>query len=139
MHNLASLIRPWTDANIPEEFNVRITQLVLDSRKVQPGDTFVALSYHAVNGHDFIPAAVNNGAVAVIAQATEEHPHGSYEEQSGTLIVYLSDLNMILSAIALRAYGDIDTKLIGVTGTNGKTTITQIIAQWIELVGQKPQ
>lgn len=137
MHNLASLIRPWTDANIPEEFNVRVTQLVLDSRKVQPGDTFVALSGHAVNGHDFIPAAVNSGAVAVIAQATEEHPHGSYEEKNGTLIVYLSDLNMILSAIALRAYGDIDAKLIGVTGTNGKTTITQIIAQWIELVGQK--
>ena len=103
MHNLASLIRPWTDANIPEEFNVRVTQLVLDSRKVPPGDTFVALSGHAVNGHNFIPAAVNSGAVAVIAHATEEYHHGSDEETNGNLNVYPRYLNMILTAISLLA------------------------------------
>nr|WP_194717256.1 UDP-N-acetylmuramoyl-L-alanyl-D-glutamate--2,6-diaminopimelate ligase [Vibrio sp. S9_S30] len=131
------MIRPWTDANIPEALNVRIAKLVLDSRKVQPGDVFIALSGHAINGHDFIPSAINGGAAAVLAQATEAHPHGSYEVQNGVLIFYLSDLPMILSALSLRAYGEIDVKLIGVTGTNGKTTITQIIAQWIELVGKK--
>ncbi len=137
MHNLASLISPWIDVSIPKEFNVDVRRLVLDSRKVRSGDVFVALSGHTMNGHDFITLAISHGAVAVLAQATKAYQHGSMENKSGVLVVYINELNQILSALSLRVYGQPDTKIVGVTGTNGKTTITQIIAQWIELIGKK--
>ncbi len=52
-------------------------------------------------------------------------------------VIYVSELNVILSGLAGQVCSSQATKLIGVTGTNGKTTITQLIAQWLDLVGQR--
>lgn len=137
MQNLSSLIRPYIGSEIPESLDCPVGKLVLDSRKIQEGDVFVALSGHVSNGHDFIPKALKSGAAAVIAQANEEHAHGIIEEMNGAAIVYVQDLPTQLSALAIELCGDIDMPLVVVTGTNGKTTITQIIAQWIELLGKR--
>lgn len=116
---------------------MEVTHLELDSRAVSSGDIFVAVIGHAVDGRRFIDKAIELGASAVIAQACEEHAHGSVELRNGVAIAYVQDLNQELSALAGRVYQSDATQLIGVTGTNGKTTITQLIAQWLELVGHR--
>ncbi|WP_261903590.1 UDP-N-acetylmuramoyl-L-alanyl-D-glutamate--2,6-diaminopimelate ligase [Vibrio fortis] len=134
---LSSLLSPWGAFDCAELAEVEVTHLELDSRAVSSGDIFVAVIGHAVDGRRFIDKAIELGASAVIAQACEEHVHGSVELRNGVAIAYVQDLNQELSALAGRVYQSDTTQLIGVTGTNGKTTITQLIAQWLELVGQR--
>ncbi|PMH39927.1 UDP-N-acetylmuramoyl-L-alanyl-D-glutamate--2,6-diaminopimelate ligase [Vibrio sp. 10N.286.49.B3] len=134
----ATLISPWVDISDSPVHNLLISHLELDSRKVGSGDTFVAVIGHAVDGRKFISSALSQGASSVIAEACERNPHGSIEWVDGVAIVYIQELNQHLSALAGRFYHQqaSENALIGVTGTNGKTTITQLIAQWLELLDQ---
>ncbi|MGF1908932.1 UDP-N-acetylmuramoyl-L-alanyl-D-glutamate--2,6-diaminopimelate ligase [Vibrio kasasachensis] len=127
------LLAPWLEVELPAA-NVVVKQLELDSRKVAKGVTFVAVAGHAVDGRQFIESAINKGANAVIAQACQNKPHGLIELQGEINIIYIAGLTELLSELAGRLYGQHNNQLIGVTGTNGKTTITQLIAQWLELV-----
>lgn len=130
--SLATLLAPWLELTDSVLDEIQVQALQLDSRELQPGDTFVAIIGHALDGRQYIDKAIKNGANAVIAQACTNHSHGNIEYKNGCPIVYLNDLNITLSALAGRYYQS-NTKLVGVTGTNGKTTITQLIAQWIDL------
>lgn len=134
---LAALLSPWLDISAEDSASMVVQRLELDSRKVTQGTTFVAIKGHAVDGRRFIPSAIEQGANAVIAEACELHPHGEVTNVSGVSVVYINQLNQHLSALASQLYPLDKNKLIGVTGTNGKTTITQIMAQWLDLVGQK--
>lgn len=135
--SLITLLSPWLDISTQCCSDVTISELELDSRKVIQGTTFVAIKGHAVDGRQFIDVAIAQGANAILAQACDDHPHGEYLVRDGVVIVYLDHLGQILSELAGRLYSLGSLKLIGVTGTNGKTTITQIIAQWLELLGQR--
>lgn len=134
---LATLLSPWQDISSDKIANIAVQHLELDSRKVVAGSTFVAVKGHAVDGRRFIPSAIELGANAVIADACEQHPAGTIENVSNIPVVYVADLSQNLSALASRLYPLSNHKVIGVTGTNGKTTITQLIAQWLDLVGQR--
>ncbi|GAK83835.1 UDP-N-acetylmuramoylalanyl-D-glutamate-2,6-diaminopimelate ligase [Vibrio ponticus] len=130
------LLAPWL--SVPQPLaTLLVSQLELDSRQIQTGVTFVAIKGHAVDGRKFITSAINQGANAVIAQACETKPHGLIEYQADVAIIYIADLADILSELAGRLYAKHDNQLIAVTGTNGKTTITQLIAQWLELVSHR--
>ncbi|EHH1026854.1 UDP-N-acetylmuramoyl-L-alanyl-D-glutamate--2,6-diaminopimelate ligase [Vibrio parahaemolyticus] len=133
--SMDALLSPWVDG--PSLASVLVSELELDSRKVQPGTTFVALVGHVVDGRKFIASAIEKGANAVIAQACDVKAHGTIDIIDDIPVVYLDALDKCLSEIAGQLYTYPDMKLIGVTGTNGKTTITQLIAQWIGLVGSK--
>ncbi|HGF4936286.1 TPA: UDP-N-acetylmuramoyl-L-alanyl-D-glutamate--2,6-diaminopimelate ligase [Vibrio parahaemolyticus] len=133
--SMDALLFPWVDC--PSLASVLVSELELDSRKVQPGTTFVALVGHVVDGRKFIASAIEKGANAVIAQACDVKAHGTIDIIDDIPVVYLDALDKCLSEIAGQLYTYPDMKLIGVTGTNGKTTITQLIAQWIGLVGSK--
>ena len=85
--------------------------LELDSRAVSSGDIFVAVIGHAVDGRRFIDKAIELGASGVIAQACEEHVHGSVELRNGVAIAYVQDLNQELSALAGRVYQSDATQL----------------------------
>ena len=112
-----------------------IRELTLDSRKVRPGDLFLAIAGHKVDGRDHITDAIAHGAAAV-----------AYEVQGATVLP-ITDIPMIpvkglaaqLSDIAGRFYGDPSRSmnLVGVTGTNGKTSVTQLIAQALDQLGQR--
>ncbi|UUM31097.1 UDP-N-acetylmuramoyl-L-alanyl-D-glutamate--2,6-diaminopimelate ligase [Vibrio japonicus] len=134
---LSTLLSPWVDLSSSRYGDLAISHLELDSRKVTQGVTFVAVKGHAVDGRHYISSAVESGANAVIAQADEERPHAFIETIHGVPVVYINGLNHELSALAGQLYPLDKMQLIGVTGTNGKTTITQLIAQWLELVEQR--
>ncbi|MDB1122993.1 UDP-N-acetylmuramoyl-L-alanyl-D-glutamate--2,6-diaminopimelate ligase [Vibrio algarum] len=140
--SLLSLLSPWIESKSLESNqhdalqDIQVVNLELDSRKVLKGDTFVAILGHAVDGRSFMGKAIEQGANAVIAQASEEHMHGSVEYRTGCPIVYIDQLDLYLSELSSRLY-KCHSKLIGVTGTNGKTTITQLIAQWLELLEKR--
>jgi len=112
--------------------------MTLDSRAAAAGDLFIAVAGHHADGRRFIPQAIAQGVAAVIAEAEGEASDGDIREMHGVPVIYLAQLQQRLSALAGRFYQQPaeKLKLIGVTGTNGKTTTTQLIAQWASLLGE---
>ena len=112
------------------DMNIPIAGVQFDSRKVEKGDLFVAVKGTQVDGHDFIQGAIDKGAVAIVSQ----------EKQSpadGITIVKTDDSSRALAIIASNFYGNPSSKLklIGVTGTNGKTTIVTLLYNLFRKLG----
>ena len=104
---------------------MEIAGLVFDSRKVNAGDVFVAVSGTQVDGHRFIEKAVEKGAAAVVCEKLPEIQH---EE---TVYVQVKNSAQALGQMASNFYDrpSEKLKLVGVTGTNGKTTIVTLLHQ----------
>jgi UDP-N-acetylmuramoyl-L-alanyl-D-glutamate--2,6-diaminopimelate ligase len=136
---LSTLISPWIDLKQTRCPDVLVTGLILDSRRIKSGDTFVAIVGHQADGRRFIESAVEQGANLVLAQADHVHSHGYAKQHGTTWVLYLDALNNHLSELAGRLYRHPSRQhhLIGVTGTNGKTTISHLTAQWLTLLGKK--
>ncbi|AOE40205.1 UDP-N-acetylmuramoyl-L-alanyl-D-glutamate--2,6-diaminopimelate ligase [Pantoea agglomerans] len=132
--NLRDLLGPW----VPGAPARPLRDMTLDSRIAASGDLFVAVAGHQVDGRRFIPQAIAQGVAAVVAEAEGDASDGEIREMHGVPVIYLAQLHQRLSALAGRFYqqpGE-KQKLIGVTGTNGKTTTTQLLAQWATLLGE---
>lgn len=117
-----------------------LKEMILDSRIAASGDLFVAIVGHKSDGRHYIPQAIAQGAAAVLAEADGEAQDKEIKISHGVPIIYLSQLNKKLSQLAGNFYQHPSQKLqlVGVTGTNGKTTTTQLLAQWAQLLGKKP-
>lgn len=117
--------------------------LRIDSRQIAKNDIFIAVSGSQLNGHDFIHCAVKAGAIAVIAettQADEDRQLSTYTVEGHSVpLIKIYQLSAQLSAIADYFYHAPSSQMqvVGVTGTNGKTTTTQLLAQWLALMGKK--
>jgi len=110
-----------------------LSGITLDSRSVEPGDLYVALSGARVHGAAFCADAVASGAVAVLTD-----PDGRARAQaSGVPVFVLADPRARLGEIACWLYGDPSSRLclIGVTGTSGKTTSTYLIEAGLRAAG----
>ncbi|MDP9500708.1 UDP-N-acetylmuramoyl-L-alanyl-D-glutamate--2,6-diaminopimelate ligase [Bisgaard Taxon 45] len=119
--------------------NIELTDMILDSRAVKQGCLFVALPGHQVDGRQYIPQAIANGASAVLAETEQAQQHLSTKMEQGVPIISFYQLGHHLSELAGLFYDNPSRKLtlVGVTGTNGKTTISQLLAQWTALLGHR--
>lgn len=110
-----------------------ISRIIFDSREVKKGDLFVAIKGTEADGHGFIEKAISAGAVALVSQ--EESP----VENQGISRVYVSDTRRALALMASTYYGHPSRELqvVGITGTNGKTTIATLLHEIHMLMGFK--
>jgi len=110
-----------------------IAGLAYDSRQVKPGDLFVAICGHQSDGHGFIEKAIEKGAVAVAAETLT----GSGDKIPTVLV---PDTRKALSKLALAFYANPFKKvtLVGITGTNGKTTTSYLLESIVKSAGGKP-
>ncbi|HJY23114.1 MAG TPA: UDP-N-acetylmuramoyl-L-alanyl-D-glutamate--2,6-diaminopimelate ligase, partial [Hanamia sp.] len=113
--------------------DIEVTDLQIDSRKVSNGTCFIAEKGTLSDGHHFIEAAISNGAVAVICEKLPEALSGK--------ILYIVVENSAIAAgiMAHSFYGQVSEKitLVGVTGTNGKTTIATLLFKLFSGLGYK--
>lgn len=118
-----------------------LSQMTLDSRKVQQGDLFVALKGHQVDGRQFIGKAIEQGAALVLSEADSGEIDFAKNPENLTRcsVLNVPNLPKLLSQIAGAFYGEPSKKLtlVGITGTNGKTTTAQLLAQWRNLLAGK--
>ncbi len=110
---------------------VAITDLHFDSRKIALNDVFIAIKGVQVDGHDYIKKAVDQGAIAVVCETFPELT------VNGVTYVQVKDSQQALAVMAANYYDNPSEKLklVGVTGTNGKTTITSLLYQLFKSAG----
>ncbi|HTG56577.1 MAG TPA: UDP-N-acetylmuramoyl-L-alanyl-D-glutamate--2,6-diaminopimelate ligase, partial [Niabella sp.] len=112
---------------------VDITGIAIDSRSVQPGHLFIALKGVAADGHQFIAKAIQSGASAIVCEVLPE------AIDQAVTYVQVEDSAAAAGIIAHNFYGRPSTrvKLVGVTGTNGKTTVATLLYQLFSALGYK--
>ncbi len=98
----------------------RFTGVTTDSRQVRPGDLYIALRGERFDGHDFIDAAIAAGAAGVVSEVRFE--------RAGVLTLWVPDTRLALGALAAGWRARFGLPLIAVAGSNGKTTVKEMIA-----------
>jgi UDP-N-acetylmuramoyl-L-alanyl-D-glutamate--2,6-diaminopimelate ligase len=128
LHELVPALRRLDLVISVPDGNPGIRALTVDSREVVPGALFLATRGALVDGHRFIPQAVAAGAVAVIAE---------HQADAGVPVVVVRDGRRAAQAVAQEWYGHPARalRLIGITGTNGKTTSTMLVRHLLNLDG----
>lgn len=111
-----------------------ICGMALDSRKIHPGDLFLAMPGDVHDGRQFIEQAVANGAAAVVAEA----PVAGFVDEIPVPLVELPELGLEAGLLAARFYRNPsrDLHMVGITGTNGKTTTSRLLAQLARDLGK---
>lgn len=127
LHELISFLHPFVDY---KGENPEITSIENDNRKVSKGSLFICIKGYTVDGHDFAASAVMNGAAAVLAER---------ELPLNVPVIVVKDTVRAMAVLADAFFGQPSHSLhlIGVTGTNGKTTTSHIIEKIFIDAGQK--
>ena len=130
---LNQLIKDCQPAQTVGEEGREVKSVQIDSRKVQPGDLFVALRGTQVDGHEYIEKAIGQGATAVACESLPQHV-----SEDVTYLVY-PDTELAVGPLATACADNPSQrmKLVGVTGTNGKTTIATVLYNMFRRMGYK--
>jgi UDP-N-acetylmuramoyl-L-alanyl-D-glutamate--2,6-diaminopimelate ligase len=113
--------------------DIGVNKIEFDSRNITAGDVFVAIRGTQVDGHNFIEMVISLGAVAIVCETLPE------EMEDGVTYVEVKNTSAALAYMAANFYGNpsANIKLVGVTGTNGKTTIASLLYQLFMNAGYK--
>lgn len=133
MSNLKDLIQGIDIEEMIGNSDIEVRDLSYDSRKVLPGTLFFAIKGYKTDGHRYIRDAIKNGAVAVVAEGREDLP-----DKGGISYIVVKDSRKVMALLSARFY-EYPSKglgLLGVTGTNGKTTTTYITKGILEASGK---
>ena len=129
---LESLIKNIKPITVVGKTDIDITGINIDSRKIQPGHLFVAIKGTQTDGHAYIEKAIQLGAVAILC---EDLPTVC----EGATYIQVASTEDVVGKVATLFYGDPTSKLklVGVTGTNGKTTIATLLYNMFRKLGYK--
>ena len=130
---LNKLLKAIQPVQVTGESDIEITGINIDSRLVEAGQLFMAMRGTQADGHAYIPTAIEKGAVAVLCEDMPEEP------VAGITYIQVKDSEDATGKIATTFYGDPTSKmeLVGVTGTNGKTTIATLLYNTFRYFGYK--
>ena len=130
---LTDLIKNVNPVNVAGPTDIEITGINIDSRRIKDGHLFVAMRGTQVDGHKFISKAVELGAKAVLCEDMPE------QKADGVTYVQVASTEDAVGKAATAFYGDPSRKLrlVGVTGTNGKTTIATLLYNMFTKLGHK--
>lgn len=112
---------------------IEINALQFDSRQINSDDVFIAIKGVTVDGHKFIESAINKGATAIVCEALPK------VLEEGVTYIEVENANQALAYMAANYYGNPseNLRLVGVTGTNGKTTVVTLLYQLFKKAGFK--
>ena len=133
MKKLSELLENTTVGTLYGDGSAAIAGLTYDSRAVKPGDCFFAVPGTQSDGHDYIPSAVARGAAAVVCERMPE----TAAEGVAYVVVEDSAGAMADMAAAFYGYPSRELKLVGITGTNGKTTTVTLLYDLVRALGYK--
>ena len=130
---LSDLLKNIVTISITGDADCDIKGVNIDSRKVADGHLFIAMRGTQVDGHKFIPKAEELGAAAILCEQLPE------EKKQGVTYVQVADTEDVVGQVATTFYGNPTSKLklVGVTGTNGKTTIATLLYNMFRKMGHK--
>ena len=132
---LSELIQAIEPLQVIGKTDVNVHAIQFDSRKVEAGDLFVAQAGTAVDGHTFIPSCVEKGASVIVLDNSQYLA----DTKDGVTYVLVKNSEQALGLLAHQWYGRPSEKLtlVGVTGTNGKTTIATLLYEMVRAMGYK--
>ena len=130
---LSELLKNVEVLNILGKDDIEITGVNIDSRRIEDGHLFIAIPGTQTDGHKFIPKAIEQGAAAVLC---EYFPN---KREPGVTYIAVASTEDEVGKVATAFYGDPSRKLklVGVTGTNGKTTIATLLYNMFRKFGHK--
>lgn len=136
---MKEVIVPWERRIMPNsdpDIDPEITSIHAKAQEVKPGGLFFAIKGFTADGHDYIDKAFENKAVAVLSQKTTK---GDPNIIQASNVIQVKDTRKAMACIASRFFGDPTEKitLIGITGTNGKTTTTWLLEAILNAAGYK--
>jgi UDP-N-acetylmuramoyl-L-alanyl-D-glutamate--2,6-diaminopimelate ligase len=133
MKYLSDIIDGLAFTELQGSADIEISAIVFDSRKVIPGSLFVAVKGTMVDGHEYIAQAISDGAVAVICEELPSRVTGEVD------FLMVANSAAALSLVSANFYDNPSAKLklVGVTGTNGKTTIATLLYKLFRDLGYK--
>ena len=130
---LNELLKNVETLNIIGDVEVEITGVNIDSRRIEKGHLFIAIPGTQTDGHKYIPKAIELGAAAVLCENVPE------QQVPGVTYIQVASTEDAVGKVATLFYGDPSRKLklVGVTGTNGKTTIATLLYNMFRKFGHK--
>lgn len=130
---LNELLKAIQPVQVTGDSRIEITGVNIDSRLVEAGQLFMAMRGTQTDGHAYIPAAIQKGATAILCEDIPEEP------VAGITYIQVKDSEDAVGKIATTFYGNPTSQfeLVGVTGTNGKTTIATLLYNTFRYFGYK--